>query len=53
MLYFESTRRDKSNNIPYANICIYILVEKYGQMNSILDQNQVIYFETKKVNINF
>jgi hypothetical protein len=28
MIYFESTRRDKSNNISYANICMYILVEK-------------------------
>jgi hypothetical protein len=27
MIYFECTRRDNSN-ISYANICMYILVEK-------------------------
>jgi hypothetical protein len=31
IVYFKNTRRDKSNNISYANICMYILVEKYGQ----------------------
>jgi hypothetical protein len=28
IIYFENTRRDKSNKISYANIFMYILVEK-------------------------
>jgi hypothetical protein len=31
IVYFENIRRDKSNNISDANICMYILVEKYRQ----------------------
>jgi hypothetical protein len=34
IIYFENTRRDISNNISYANIYMYILVEKYGQSRS-------------------
>jgi len=29
--YFENIHWDKSNNILHVNICIYILVKKYGQ----------------------
>jgi tRNA U34 5-methylaminomethyl-2-thiouridine-forming methyltransferase MnmC len=37
MVYFENTCRDKSNNIPYINIYMYILVEKYDQsMSNVL-----------------
>jgi hypothetical protein len=34
MVYFESTRRDKSNNISFINIYMYILIGKYGQSRS-------------------
>jgi VanZ family protein len=34
IIYFENTRRDKSNNISYTNICMYTLVEKYSQSRS-------------------
>jgi hypothetical protein len=34
IVYFENTRRDKSNNISYADICMYITVEKYDQSMS-------------------
>jgi hypothetical protein len=34
IVYFEDTGRDKSNKISYANICMYILIEKYGQSRS-------------------
>jgi hypothetical protein len=30
----ESIRWDKSNNIAFTNIYVYILVEKYGQSGS-------------------
>jgi hypothetical protein len=30
MIYFKNTPRDKSNNISYVDIYMYILVEKYG-----------------------
>jgi len=35
--YFENTHRDKSNDILYEIIYLYMLVEKYGQ--SKLGQN--------------
>jgi hypothetical protein len=31
IIYFKNTYRDKSNNISFVNICMYILIEKYGQ----------------------
>jgi hypothetical protein len=31
IIYFKNTHRDNLNNISYINICMYILVEKYGQ----------------------
>jgi hypothetical protein len=34
IIYFENTNQDKSNNISYANFCIYILEEKYSQIRT-------------------
>jgi hypothetical protein len=34
IVYFENTSVDKSNNISYANICMYILIEKNDQSRS-------------------
>jgi hypothetical protein len=31
ILFFESINQDKSNDILYANIYLYILVLKYGR----------------------
>jgi hypothetical protein len=36
IVYFENTYRDKSNNISFDNIYMYILVEKYGQNKSYI-----------------